>query len=118
MVGAGVDDQLDWRPVVAPAGDLIGAVCRRCPIVDGPDENERGYPRTHRGLLARRIERSRRPESQVAAGRDELFERTGLRHEESNPSACREADRGHTMSIDKGLASQEVESPVCIPPAH
>src|SRR5262249_10332463 len=37
---------------------------------------------------------------------------------EGNPSTCREADQSQTVSIDEGLASQEVESPVCIPPAH
>jgi hypothetical protein len=42
MVRAGIDNELDWRPVVAPAGDFIGAVCRRRPIVEGP--NEIGMP--------------------------------------------------------------------------
>ena len=28
VVRAGIDNELDWRPVVAPAGDFIGAVCR------------------------------------------------------------------------------------------
>src|SRR6266404_374053 len=117
VVRAGVDNQLDWRPVVAPAGDFIGAVCRRRPIVEGPNEDERGYPRSRHGLLAWRIERSRRPEPQVAAWRDELFERIGLRHGEGNPSALREADRSHTVWIDEGLASQEDQSPVGIRPA-
>src|SRR3954469_6054253 len=40
MVRAGIDNELDWRPVVAPAGDFVGAVCRRRPIVEGPDEDE------------------------------------------------------------------------------
>ena len=44
MVRAGIDNELDWRP--APAGDFIAAVCRRRPIVEGPNEDERGYPRT------------------------------------------------------------------------
>src|SRR5258708_23851698 len=48
MVRAGIDNELDRRPVVAPAGDSIGAVCRRRPIVEGPDEDERGYLRTCR----------------------------------------------------------------------
>src|SRR6476469_7194351 len=61
MMRAGIDNELDWRPVVAPAGDFIGAVCRRRPIVDGSNEDERGYPRTCRCLLAWRIERSSRP---------------------------------------------------------
>ena len=60
-----------------------------------------------------RIERSRRPEPQVA-GWDEQFERIGLRHREGNPSASREADRSHTVWIDEGLASQEDKSPVGI----
>jgi hypothetical protein len=98
VVRAGIDNELDWRPVVAPAGDFIGAVCRRRPIVEGPNEDERGYPRTRHGLLTWRIERSRRPEPQVAF-RDELFERIGLRHGEGNPGACREADHGHAVWI-------------------
>ena len=116
MIRAGIDNELDRRPVVAPAGDFIGAVCRRRPIVEGPNEDERGYPRTRHGLLTWRIERSRRPEPQVA-WRGEQFERIGLRHREDNPTACREADRSHTVWIDEGLASQEDESPVGIRPA-
>src|SRR6266481_1245557 len=116
VVRAGIDNELDWRPVVAPAGDFIGAVCRRRPIVEGPNEDERGYPRTRHGLLTWRIERSRRPEPQVA-WREERFERIGFRHGEGNPTACREADRSHTVWIDEGLASQEDESPVGIRPA-
>jgi hypothetical protein len=96
-----------------PAGDFIGTVCRRRPIVQGPNEDERGYPRTSHCLLAGRVERSRGPEPQVAF-RDELFERIRLRHREANPSARREADRSHTVWIDEGLASQEDESPVGI----
>src|SRR4051794_37449920 len=66
MVRAGIDNQLDWRPVVAPAGNSIGAVCRRRPIVEGPNEDERGYARTRPRSFTWRIERSRRPEPQVA----------------------------------------------------
>src|SRR5262249_5815487 len=62
MVRAGIDDQLDWRPVIAPAGDLLGALGRRCPIVEGANEDERGYPRTRNGLHAWGIERSCRAE--------------------------------------------------------
>src|SRR6266496_6707312 len=62
MVRAGIDNELDWRPVVAPAGDFIGALCRRRPIVEGPNEDEHGYPRTRPCLPTWRIERSRRPE--------------------------------------------------------
>src|ERR1700716_1177204 len=50
MVRAGIDNELDWRAVVAPAGDFIGAVRRRRPVVERPDEDERGYPRTRHGL--------------------------------------------------------------------
>src|SRR4029450_12658100 len=116
VVRAGIDNELDWRPVAAPAGDFIGAVCRRRPIVEGPNEDERGYPRTRHGLLTWRIERSRRPEPQVAF-RDELFERIGLRHGEGNPGADREPHHGPAVWIDEGLASQEDESPVGIRPA-
>src|SRR5882672_4034197 len=59
MVRAGIDNELDWRPVVAPAGDFVGAVCRRRPIIKGPNEDERGYHRTRHGLLTWRVERSR-----------------------------------------------------------
>src|ERR1700722_1495673 len=116
VMRAGIDNELDWRSVVAPASDFIGAVCRRRPIVEGPDEDERGYPRTRSCLPTWRIERRRRPEPQVAR-RVEQFERIGLRHKEANPSARREADRRHTAWIDEGLASQEEESPVGIRPA-
>ena len=114
-MGTGIDNQLDWRPVVAPAGDFIGAVCRRRPIVERPNEDERGYRRTRRCLLTWRIERNRRPEPQIA-WRVEQFERPGLRHREGNPTACREADRSHALGIDEGLVSQEDESPVGIRP--
>jgi len=73
VVRAGIHNKLDWRPVVAPGGDFVGTVCRRRPIVEGPDKDERGYPRTRRCLLTWRVERSRRPEAQVA-GRDEQLE--------------------------------------------
>src|SRR5437764_9880775 len=116
VVRAGIDNELEWRTVVAPAGDFIGAVCRRRPIVEGANEDDRGYPRTRHGLLTWRIERSRRPEPQVA-WRGEQLERIGLRRGEGNPTACREADRSHTVWIDEGLASQEDESPVGIRPA-
>src|SRR5882757_2645984 len=66
MVRAGIDNQLDWRSVVAPAGDSIGAVCRWRPIVEGPSEDERGYPRSCPCPPTWRIERRRRPEPQVA----------------------------------------------------
>src|SRR6266702_5612348 len=115
VVRAGIDNELDWRPVVAPAGDFIGAVCRRRPIVEGPDEDERGYPRTRRCRPTWRIERSSRPEPQVAWW-VEQFQRIGLRHKEGNPSARREADRSHTAWIDEGLASQEDQSPIGIRP--
>ena len=39
MVRAGIDDKLDWWPVLAPAGNLVGTVCRRGPIVACPNEN-------------------------------------------------------------------------------
>src|SRR5215207_4149625 len=113
MVRAGIDNELDWRSIVAPAVDSIGAVCRRRPIVEGPNEDERRYPRTCPCPPTWRIERRRRPEPHVA-WRDERFERIGLRHREGNPSASREADRRHTLRIDEGLASQEDESPVGI----
>ena len=116
VVGAGVDHELDWRPVVAPAGDFIGAVCRRRPIVEGPNEDERGDPRTRPCLPTWRIERRRRPEPQVA-GWVEQFQRMGLRDKEANPSARREADRGHTAWIDEALAGQEQQGPVGIRPA-
>src|SRR5438552_379936 len=116
MVRAGIDNQLDWRPVVAPAGDFGGAVCRRRPIVEGPDEDERRNPRTRRCPLAWRIERRRRAEPQVAC-RDEMFERIGLRHIERNPGASREADQSDTLWIDEALASQEDQGAVGIRPA-
>src|SRR6476620_1723661 len=116
VVRAGIDNELDWRPLVALAGDFIGAVCRRRPIIEGANEDERGYARTRHGLLAWRIERRRRPEPQVA-WRIEAFERIGLRRRQGNPTACREADRSHAVWIDEGLASQEDESPVGIRPA-
>src|SRR5436309_13548170 len=72
VVRAGIDNELDWRPVVAPAGDLIGTIRRRCPIVEGSNEDERGYFRRRPRAFAWRIERSRRPEPQVA-WRGELF---------------------------------------------
>ena len=115
MVRGGIDNELDWRPVVAPAGDFIGAVCRRRPIVEGADEDERGNLRTSLCSPARRVERSRRPEPQ--AWRSEVFERIGLRRREGNPGACRKANRSHTVRIDEGLARQEDESPVGIRPA-
>src|SRR5215510_3276357 len=106
MIRAGIDNQLERRSVLAPAGDFIGAVCRRRPIVEGSNEDERGYPRTRPCPLTWGIERSRRAESQVAC-RDEHFERIGLRHGEGKPTAGREADRSHTLWIDEGLAGQE-----------
>src|ERR1700722_194311 len=116
VVRAGIDNEFDWRPVVAPAGDFIGAICRRRPIVEGPYEDERGYLRTRPCLPTWRIERRRRPEPPVAWW-VEQFERIGLRHREGNPSARREADRSHTAWIDEGLASQKDQSPVGIRPA-
>jgi hypothetical protein len=50
MVRAGIDNELDWRPVIAPVGDLAGAFCRRRPIVEGSNEDERGYPRRRHRL--------------------------------------------------------------------
>lgn len=44
VVRAGIDDELDWRPVVAPAGDFIEAVCRRRPLVEGPMKMSVGIP--------------------------------------------------------------------------
>src|SRR5215470_15848307 len=70
VVRAGIHNELDWRPVVAPGGDFVGTVCRRRPVVESPDEDERGYRRTRRRLLTWRVERSRRLEPQVAR-RDE-----------------------------------------------
>ena len=116
MVRAGIDDKLDWWPVVAPAGNLVGTVCRRCPIVAGPNENERRYSRTRPRPPTWRIKRSRRPKPQVAWW-FEQFERIGLRHREGNPGACREADHSHTVWIDEGLAAQEDQSSVGIRPA-
>ena len=116
VVRAGIHNKLDWRPVVAPGGDFVGTVCRRRPIVECPDKDERGYRRTRRCLLTWRVERSRRLEPQVA-GRDEQFERIWLRDREGHPSPCREADRSHALWIDEGLASQEDKSPVGIPRA-
>ena len=62
---------------------------------------------------ARRIERNRRPEPQVP-WKDEQFERIGFRHREGGPTALREADRGHPLRIDEGLASQERETTIGI----
>src|SRR5215475_2622201 len=114
VVRAGIHYKLDWRPVVTPGGDFVGTVCRRCPIVERPDKDERGYPRTRRCLLTWRVERSRRPEPQVA-GRDEQLERIWLCDREGHPCACREADGSHALWIDERLASQEDKSPVGIP---
>src|SRR5215471_15362524 len=91
VVRAGIHNKLDWRPVVAPGGDFVGTVCRRRPIVEGSDKDERGYPRTRPCPLTWRVERSRRLEPQVA-GRDEQFERIWLSDREGHPCACREAD--------------------------
>ena len=63
MVCARINDELDWWPVVAPAGNLVGTVCRRRPIVAGPNENERGYSRTRPRPPTWRIKRSRRPKA-------------------------------------------------------
>jgi len=41
MVRAGIDDEFDRRPLAAPVGDFIGAVCRRRPIVERPNEDQR-----------------------------------------------------------------------------
>ena len=60
VVRAGKDDLLDLRALVAPADDLFGAVCRRRPIVEGPNEFERGYPRT-RSLRACTEDRTQPP---------------------------------------------------------
>jgi hypothetical protein len=79
MVRARINDELDWWPVIAPAGNLVGTVCRRCPIVAGPNENERGYSRTRPRPSTWRIKRSRRPKPQVTWW-FEQFERIGLRH--------------------------------------
>src|SRR5437868_6578440 len=68
MVRARINDELDWWPVVAPAGNLIGTICRRRPIVAGPNENERGYSRTRPRPPTWRIKRSRRPKPQVTGG--------------------------------------------------
>src|SRR5215471_15152593 len=43
VVNAGVDDLLDRHPVDAPGVNFLGAVCRRCPIVEGSNKNEHGY---------------------------------------------------------------------------
>src|ERR1700752_1772606 len=106
MVRAGMDNELDGRAVVAPAGDLLGAVRRRRPFVESPGQDERGDRGTCHGLLAGWIERRRRPERKVA-GRDERLERVGLCHRESHPGAGREADRSHTLWIDEWLGAQE-----------
>src|SRR5262245_18830086 len=42
VVNAGVDDLLDRHPVGAPGVDFLGAVCRRRPLVEGSNKNERG----------------------------------------------------------------------------
>jgi hypothetical protein len=39
---AGIDDQFNRRPGAAPAPNLVGAVCRRRPIVERAYEDERG----------------------------------------------------------------------------
>jgi hypothetical protein len=79
MIRARIDNEFDRSPVVAPAGDFTGAVRRRCPIVERPNEDERWYLRTCHGLPTWGIERNRRPEPQVA-WRSEQVERAGLRH--------------------------------------
>src|SRR4051794_34264475 len=79
MVRAGIHDKLDEWPVVAPAANLVGTVCRRRPIVAGPNENERRYSRTCPSPPTWRIERSRRPKPQVTWW-FEQFERIGLGH--------------------------------------
>src|SRR5262245_52500140 len=58
VVRTGIDDLLDLRPLGAPAGDLMGAVSRRRPIIEGTNEDERGYLRTRPCKHARRIERN------------------------------------------------------------
>src|SRR5215510_6124353 len=57
VVHAGIHNKLDWPPVVAPDGNFVGTVCRRRPIVEGPDKDERGYRRSRRCLLTWRVER-------------------------------------------------------------
>src|SRR4029079_13332851 len=106
-------DELDRRPVVAPARDLIGALCRRRPIVESADEDECGYPRTRHRPATWRIKRSRRPEPQLARW-FEQFERVGLCPGAGNPGARREAKGSHALRVNEGLASQEEQSPVGI----
>src|SRR6476620_5591921 len=48
---------------------------------------------------------------------DERFERICFCHQEGDPTTLREADRGHTMWVDEGLASQEGERTIGIRPA-
>src|SRR6266568_2610770 len=49
---------------------------------------------------------------------DEQFERICFCHQEGDPTTLREADRGHTLWVDEGLASQEGERTIGIRPAH
>src|SRR5215475_8671905 len=42
VVNAGVDDLLDRHPVGAPGVNFLGAVCRRRPLVEASNKNERG----------------------------------------------------------------------------
>src|SRR5690242_8207488 len=42
MVRGGIDDEFDRWAVLTPVCKFDGAVFCRCPIVDCPDENERG----------------------------------------------------------------------------
>jgi hypothetical protein len=109
VVSARIDNELYWRPVIAPASNSFGAVCRWRPSVECANEDKRGDPRTRPGNLTGRIECSRCPELQVA-GKDEPFGCVGLRHGESNPGASRESYHCYTPWIDEGLASQEYQT--------
>src|SRR3954447_22125263 len=115
MVRAGIDYELNRRPIAAPARDSAGTICRRRPIVDRANEDQRGDAGTSLCSRARRVERGRRPEPQT--WRREVFEGIGLRHGKGNPGACRKTDHGQAVWIDEGLPSQKDESSVGIRPA-
>src|SRR5262245_33816430 len=66
MVSAGIDDLLDRWSLGAPVADSARAVFGQRPIVEGANENERGYLGAHQLRSARRIECNRRPKPQIA----------------------------------------------------
>src|SRR5262245_58457480 len=113
VVNAGVDDLLDRHPVGAPGVNFLRAVCRRRKLVEGSNKNERGDHQAPHYGLARGIKRNHCTKPQIA-WRDEQFERIRYCNEQGDPTTLREADCGHSLWVDEGLASQEGEGTISI----